>query len=273
MDTIANVARFLGTLLLGGAVLVLLLWTIGFFAQRSVTFPIPRTVGLARPMDADQIWLPLPSGRVEAWLLPGRETDTAAPLLIFTHGNAELIDHWPGEFDNARRAGVHVLLVEYPGYGRSQGRPSQKTITGALLAAYDTVVTRSYVDRERIIAYGRSLGGGAAAVLATRRPVAALVLESSFTNVAALARRFGLPPFLVRDPFDNLTAVASFNGPILLLHGTRDEVIPSSHSVALQEAAESAMLKLRPCGHNDCPNAWPEIRQFLAAHGLLQLTR
>jgi fermentation-respiration switch protein FrsA (DUF1100 family) len=269
MEIIATVARFFSTLLLGGAAMVAMFWTIGFLAQRSVTFPIPRTPGPPRPDNAEQLWFSVPSGRVEAWLLRAGESDRAAPLVIFTHGNAELIDHRPVEFEDTRRAGVHVLLVEYPGYGRSQGRPSQKTITHVMLAAYDAVVRRPEVDRERIVAYGRSLGGGAAAVLATQRPVAALILESSFTSVAALARRFGLPRFLVRDPFDNVAAVSSFSGPVLLLHGTEDEVIPSSHSVALQEAAGSALLKLLPCGHNDCPNAWPEIKRFLAAHGLL----
>ena len=70
-------------------------------------------------------------GRVEAWFLPGEgaSADTPAPLVVFTHGNAELIDDWPSNLDQYRRWGMSVLLPEYRGYGRSGGSPSQEDIT------------------------------------------------------------------------------------------------------------------------------------------------
>lgn len=270
MEIVATILRYLTIAALAGLALIAVYWTFGFFAQRSVMFPVPRApVSGAPPPDVRQIWLPTSAGRVEAWLLEADARDGGAPLMIFTHGNAELIDYWPPAFEEARRAGVHVLLVEYPGYGRSEGRPSQKSIRETMVAAYDAVAERPSVDRERIIAYGRSLGGGAAALLTTERPVAALVLESTFTAVWPFARQFGLPRFLVRDRFDNVAAVTAFAGPILLLHGREDDVIPHAHSIQLQEVADRAMLKLMPCGHNDCPSAWPDIRRFLEMHGLL----
>ena len=94
---------------------------------------------------------------------------------MFAHGNAELIDYWPEEFDEPRRWGAGVLLVEYPGYGRSDGAPSQDSITESMLAAYDWARQHADVDASRIIPYGRSLGGGAAAIARTRRvPVPAV---------------------------------------------------------------------------------------------------
>ena len=246
-------------------------WILLFFTQRSLLFPAPMAAGApARPDDAEQVWLATVAGRTEAWFLPATSAAAApCPLLVFTHGNGELIDFWPEEFDEPRRWGAAVLLVEYPGYGRSPGRPSEATITQAALAAYDWARARPDVDPGRIVAYGRSVGGGAACQLAARRPVAALILESTFTSVRSFARRFGAPGFLVRDPFDNLAVVREYRGPMLLLHGSRDDIIVPGHSQALAAAARHAELHLLPCGHNDCPREWPLIHAFLDRHGLL----
>jgi len=257
------------------AALVVGYWSLLFLAQRAMLFPAP---GLAsappRPADAEQVWLSIASGRTEAWFLrPASPTAGPSPLIVFTHGNGELIDFWPEAFDEPRRWGVAVLLVEFPGYGRSAGQASETTITQAVVAAYDWARARPDVDPGRIVAYGRSVGGGAACQLAARRPVAALVLESTFTSVRAFARGFGAPGFLVRDPFDNLAVVREYRGPLLLLHGSHDEIIGPSHSQALAAAASQAELHLLPCGHNDCPREWPLIHAFLERHGLLPTQR
>lgn len=242
--------------------------------QRSVLFPVPPLPagGLSgpTPSDVEPVWLQLETERSEAWLLRplarGRER---SPLIVFAHGNGELIDYWASEFQVPRRWGLAVLLVEYPGYGRSQGRPSEESITAAMVAAYDWAASRPDIDPLRILSYGRSVGGGAACALARERPVAALVLESTFTSVRRMARRFGLPGFLVRDPFDNLAAIRRYVGPVLLIHGERDDMISPEHARVLQRAARSATLHLEPCGHNDCPRPWPVLDRFLVEHGIL----
>jgi len=247
-------------------------WTLLFFAQRSMLFPMPAAAGAPpRPPFVEPIWLNTSFGRVEAWYLPPIEpAGKPAPLLLFTHGNAELIDYWPEEFDEPRRWGAGVLLVEYPGYGRSEGSPSQASISEAMLNAYEWARHDPRVDASRIIPYGRSLGGGAAAIVSMERPVPALILESSFSSVAAFAAGFGAPRFLVRDPFDTVSAVGSFRGPILILHGDRDDIVPPHHARALAAAASEATLKFMPCGHNDCPRPWADVRAFLGQHGLLE---
>lgn len=258
----------------GGLVAVSLLaayWALLFFAQRSILFPAPRLAGAPpRPPYAEQIWLNASFGRVEAWFLPPiRSSAGASPLLLFTHGNAELIDYWPGEFDEPRRWGAGVLLVEYPGYGRSDGTPSQASITEGMLAAYDWARQHASIDSSRIIPYGRSLGGGAASQLSLARPVPAMILESSFSSTSAFAAGFGAPAFLIRDKFDSVSAVRSFKGPILILHGDRDDIVPPHHARTLASASSNATLKFMPCGHNDCPRPWPDVRGFLDQHGLL----
>jgi fermentation-respiration switch protein FrsA (DUF1100 family) len=96
----------------------------------------------------------------------------------------------------------------------------------------------------------------------------ALVLESTFTSVRAMAARLGLPGFLVRDPFDNRSVVSAFGGPVLLLHGAHDEVIDPAHAQQLHAAAPASELHLLPCGHNDCERPWEVVGRFLARHDL-----
>jgi len=81
------------------------------------------------------------------------------------------------------------------------------------------------------------------------------------------------PRFLVRDPFDSVSALKSFKGPILILHGDRDDIVPPHHARALASAASNATLKFMPCGHNDCPRPWAELRAFLDQNRLLIPTR
>jgi fermentation-respiration switch protein FrsA (DUF1100 family) len=261
-------------LLIVGLVLGALLagyWTLLFLTQRSLLFPAPVVAGVPeRPDDAEQVWLPTASGRVEAWLLlASNPAPVPGPLILFAHGNGELIDFWPAEFDEPRSWGAAVLLVEYPGYGRSAGRPSEATITETMLAAYDWAHSRPEIDPGRIVAYGRSFGGGAVCQLAARRAVAALVLESTFTSVRSFARGLGAPAFLVRDPFDSLAVLRKYRGPVLLFHGSHDDVIAPSQSQALAAVAPRAELHLLACGHNDCPRQWPLVHAFLVRHALL----
>jgi len=247
-------------------------WAFAFALQRSLLFPGSMAMGGAGDLErarGERLWLETPGGRVEAWLLPAAVRAEPGPLVLYAHGNGELIDHWPDEFGPLRSLGISVLLVEYPGYGRSAGSPSQPSITEAMTLAYDLAASRPEVDAERIVGWGRSLGGGAVCALSRERRLAALVLESTFTSVARMARGFGLPRFLVRDPFDNEEAVRAFDGPMLLVHGERDEIIPPDHARALHAAAPRSELHLAPCGHNDCPRPWEALERFLAAHRLL----
>ena len=161
-----------------------------------------------------------------------------------------------------------VLLVEYPGYGRSRGTPSQRSITEAFVVAYDMLVHRKDVDGSRIILMGRSVGGGAVCALAARRPSAALVLISTFTSLRSFAGRYLVPGALVRDPFDNLSVVAAYGGPVLVVHGRQDDTIPHEHGVALWKAAARGRFTEHDCGHGDCPPLWEDVLPFLSKEGI-----
>ena len=120
----------------------------------------------------ETVWLESRVGRTEAWFIPPASefTQQLYPVIMFAHGNAELIDFWVQELRPLKRLGIGLLLVEYPGYGRSQGHPAQESITDVFVAAYDHLQTMPFVDPERVILMGRSIGGGAVCQLAAQRP-------------------------------------------------------------------------------------------------------
>jgi uncharacterized protein len=216
----------------------------------------------------ERLWLDVEGDRVEAWFLPPRGGATPAPLLVYAHGNGELIDMRAGDFGTLREAGIGVLQVEYPGYGRSGGSPSERTLTASLVAAYDRAAADPRIDPRRIAGYGRSLGGGAIAQLAVHRPLAALVHESTFENFEDIVMAYGVPRSLLINHFNTRDALAGYRGPLLLLHGTRDRTFDVKHARALATLANRATLHLDDCGHNDCPPRWELVLGFLRRNGL-----
>jgi fermentation-respiration switch protein FrsA (DUF1100 family) len=257
---------------LGGLVLVVAAyWIVLFLVQPRMMFPAPVAVSIVgAPANAQQIWLESAAGRTEAWFLPPlTPAPTLPPLRLFGHGNGELIDYWPAEFTEPRLWGMAVLLVEYPGYGRSEGSPSEASVGAVFRAAYDWAIENEHVDPARIVGYGRSLGGGAVALVSAERRLAALILESAWTSARRFARRYGAPQLLVRDPFDNVAAVEAFTEPVLVLHGVHDAIIPIDHGRTLAQAGGVPLHEL-PCGHNDCPRSWPLIKEFLADAGIVR---
>lgn len=240
--------------------------------QRSLIFPGTEIVPPYpfAPSEVEVLWFEVDEARVEGWFLPAqRQGAGAGPALVFTHGNYEVIDHHVAAFEPLRRAGVSVLLVEYPGYGRSSGSPTQERIERVMLSAYDALVARPEVAPDQIVAWGRSLGGGAACLLAASRPLRGLILESTFSSMTAMARQFWVPAFMVKDPLDNLGVVARFERPVLIFHGRADEVIPYAHAQRLAEAAPQSQLVTLECGHNDCGKDWEAIMGFFREVGAL----
>jgi hypothetical protein len=259
--------------LLAGAVLLM------FSIQRLFVFPRymikPPDNPSAGIEGLERLSISTADGPVDVWFLAGRGVtpDAPGPAVLFGHGNGELIDEWAANLEPYRRMGVSLILPEYRGYGRSAGSPSQEAITADLVAAHDMLRARPEVDAGRIVYHGRSLGGGAVCALATQRQPAALILQSTFTSIRDMARRYFFPGFLVRDPFDNVGTIQHLNLPILILHGTRDEVVPFGHAERLQAAAPRATLIAYGADHNDWPPGgeayWRDIAQFLREAGIL----
>ena len=176
-------------------------------------------------------------------------------VLIWFHGNAGNIGD---RLDNARwfvdRLGVDVVLVDYRGYGRSRGTPEEEGLYLDGLAVYDAVAARS-VRAQDIVLFGRSLGGAVAIETALRRPAGALVLESVFRSVRALASEHYcfVPGAVIRTRMDNESKIGRVEVPTLVLHGDRDGIVPLAHGRRLFElvARPARFHVIAGAGHND----------------------
>jgi len=221
-----------------GAVLLL------YIFQRRLLYPAPRVeLPLQLPAHVQKIDFEYGYGLY----LPAIGGQSPAPALIFAHGNGEVAKQWIDDFDTLANAGFAVMLVEYPSYAGAAGKPSYDTMRHMAVAAYDFLSQQPEVDSSSIVAYGRSLGGGAACLLAEARPVAALVLESTFSTLKQLVGEMKYPSAFLKDRYDNVGIVAATNIPVFIYHGTEDELIGVHHADALHNAARNSELLLHKC--------------------------
>jgi len=214
--------------------------------------------------------------QVVAWFIPGPgvTTESPGPLAVFFHGNAEIIDHQHTAIERYLRLGSSVLLPEFRGYGRSGGRPSEAGIVEDAVYFYDKVLERPDVDGHRVVIHGRSLGGGPAAQLAEQRPPTVLILESTFLSAAAMAGEYYAPQFLVKNTFYTDRVLAKLRIPVLIFHGTTDNIIPAEHGRKLHEIAADSEYVEYDCQHNDFPgdnydDYSARIKQFLIANKVI----
>lgn len=204
----------------------------------------PAEIGL----DYREVWLDTEDGeRLHAWWVP--HPDPLA-VLHFSHGNAGNISHRLDSLRIFHSLGLSVLMYDYRGYGQSSGRPTEPGLYLDAEAAWNWLLDDAGVEPERIVLFGRSLGGAVAAELAARKTPGALILESTFTSVPDIAAEiyWWLPVrLLARLQFDAREAVARSDQPTLIVHSPDDEIVPFSHGQALLDSAPQprALLELR----------------------------
>jgi fermentation-respiration switch protein FrsA (DUF1100 family) len=195
--------------------------------------------GLVRiPVEGDTIaavWMPNPAAR---W------------TVLYSHGNAEDLGDDAPILRRLHDAGFAVLAYDYRGYGLSTGRASERAACADVEAAYAYLTRTLHVPASRVIVHGRSLGGGPAAYLASRHPVAGLVLESTFTSATGVSRWGRFFPY---DWFRTRRRLRQIHAPVLVIHGTADEVISFANGRALFAAAPGPKQSLwvEGAGHND----------------------
>jgi uncharacterized protein len=182
--------------------------------------------------------------------------DAHRPTVIFLYGNGACIAYCTNIFDQLRRQGLNVIIPDFEGFGMSGGKASEKGCYAAADAAYDFLIGPGRVDNRRIVVIGWSLGAAAAIDLASRRPVAGLVTISAFTNLADMARQMvhWVPvSFVLKYRFDNLSKLARITCPILIVHGTTDELVPFWMAAKLAAAAHGNVQRynVQGAGHND----------------------
>ncbi len=252
----------------GGVLLVLML-----LENWLLFHPVRATQDWQRPPNArvQDVFLHTSEGvRIHAWWCPTPQWQPEQGAMLYCHGNAGNLSHRADGIARWQQLDTAVLIFDYPGYGRSEGSPSEVGCYAAGTAAYDWLVQTQQVPPERIVLYGGSLGGGVAVDLARQRPHRALVLVSTFTSIPDMAQQLypWLPGrWLVRNRFDNLAKIGACTRPVFIAHGTADGLVPYAHGERLFAAANDPkqFLCMEGCGHNDIPaaNFHAVVREFL----------
>ena len=224
------------------------------FQEKMVFFPgnriadTPETIGL----QYEDVYLVTEDDvRIHGWYVP--HADEKATVLFF-HGNAGNISHRLDSISIFHDLGLSVFIIDYRGYGRSDGRPSEQGTYMDALAAWNYLVAERRLSPDEIIVFGRSLGGAVAAELASRITPAAVVLESTFTSVKELGKHYY--PYLpvswiarIRYPVDE--HIKSFDCPVLVIHSNQDDVVPFSYGQRLFATAREPKMFLPISGdHN-----------------------
>ncbi len=224
--------------------------------------PPPRWAG-----GAEEVWMECDDGvNIHGLWWPEPQ---GAPVILFLHGNAQEVYSWSLVHEELAATGCRLLLIDFHGYGKSGGVPHEAGLYLDGKAALGWLRERDVGDSD-IVVFGKSLGGGVACEIARGRQFKTLVLESTFTSLASVARN--LFPFLPKgvplgEAYDSISKLPQARCPVLVIHGERDELIPVSEGQALFDAApEAKEFYLVPgAGHNDVSLvAGPEYARRIA---------
>lgn len=248
--------------LLAGVVGALYLTTLGMLwaFQDRILFPAPGGIGrasldlAAREVGAVPLDLVASDGvALYAW----HHDVQADRLVIYLPGNGETVAENAALHRLLTNEGWDVLALAYRGYPGSEGAPSEEGLTLDALAAWDWATGAGGYDPERVVLHGRSLGGGVAAHLAEKRNPAAVVFESTFVSVRALARRsvpWAPVNWLLRHPFDTDERAPRLGVPTLVLHSVSDRVVPVELGgrALLPYLADATYVETDGAGHAQC---------------------
>jgi hypothetical protein len=189
---------------------------------------------------------------IHAWYFPAKQAEVT---VLFCHGNAGNISHRLETAAFLVDQHCNALIFDYRGYGISDGTPSEENVYRDAAAAYAWLTTEKGVPAEQIVIMGRSLGGAVAVDLAARVNCRALILESTFSSAADMARE--LFPFLpvhllLRFQFDSVSKIGKVSVPILMVHSPDDEIVPFAFGRKLFAAApEPKSFVEISGGHNE----------------------
>lgn len=213
--------------------------------------------------------------RIHGWLIKAPE---AISTLLFFHGNAGNLSDRLDKLIVFYRMGMNVLIIDYRGYGRSEGNPTEKGLNVDALAAYAYLENRSDIANDNIVVYGESLGSAVAVELAMHKEIKALIMAAAFTSIKEMAHLTApwVPAFLINTKMDSLNKIHRIQAPKLFIHSPEDDIVPYSMGQHLYKAAQSPKeFLVTRGGHNDgfakSKKEFAEgIRDFLRHHKLLK---
>ena len=278
MRMMAIALKVIGMLAAAYLVVVAVAWAM----QTRMVFPAPRGP-LPSPAsrgfpDGERIAVTTSDGvRLFGWYLPPNPAPlpgATAPGLIWFYGNMETVEGIAPMILALRPDGVAVLILDYRGYGQSDGKPSEAGVYRDGEAAWEALTSRPEIDAGRVAVYGRSVGSTIAIHVAVHRPVRAVILDSPFSTGRAMAayHYWWLPTSLMRMSLDNIGQARKLTQPLMVFHGGEDRIVPIQMGRAVAQAGRAEDLVVIPgAGHNDTFTIGGELyrekfNEFLAAH-------
>jgi len=190
--------------------------------------------------------------KIHGWYFENKGADYT---ILFLHGNAGNISHRLENVKKLLDTGFSVFIIDYRGYGKSEGKPAEQGVYSDAIAAYNFLINEKKVDKEKIVIFGRSLGGAIATHLATLKECQALIIESTLLSAKEVAKSifpYKFFYFVTKDMFNNEKKINKVKVPVLFIHGKNDEIIPFYHGKKLYEIfkGKKAFYELKG-RHND----------------------
>jgi fermentation-respiration switch protein FrsA (DUF1100 family) len=220
-----------------------------FFPQRAFDFT-PESFRLAYK---DAHFTTTDGKTLHGWFFPGKKNQ---PVLLHFHGNAGNISHRLDLIRHLLQKRLQVFIFDYRGFGKSEGRPSEKGLYKDGMAAYDYLVQKEGILPGHIVLHGHSIGAAVAVEVALDRSVKSVILESAFTSTRDMAKTMSL--FFLLSPllppnYNNLEKMPRIHAPKLIIHGDGDEIVPFSMGERLFASATEPkhFLRIEEAGHND----------------------
>ena len=227
------------------------------FLPSSDLIVTPQDAGL----NAEDVWIETGDGeQLHGWYFPN---NSAEYVVVLSHGNAGNISNRIDIAKFLQEIGVSVLIYDYRGYGQSSGEPSEEGFYSDIEAVINYLKTEEKYSEQRMILYGRSLGGAVASYAASKFDVSGLVLDSAFKNLKAMVSDLYpfVPAFLASYEFPTEQYLQQLSGmPVMIMHSPNDTIVDISHGRALFEIAKEpkTFVELRG-GHNDSFHASVDI--------------
>ena len=226
-----------------------------WIVDRMLFLPTPGVDGAMAGLgiEAEEVFLTTEDGvRIHAFFVPA---PAATRAILYLHGNAGNASHRLPLGAVLAELGAHILLLDYRGYGRSEGRPDEAGLYADARAGLRHLALERGLEEERVVLFGSSLGGAVAVDLAQDRSLAGVVLESTWSSLSDIAAKvFGpIARPLTRGRFDSLGKIPRLRSPLLFFHGDRDDIVPIELGRRLFDAAPEpkAFETLVGAGHND----------------------
>ncbi len=262
----------LALLVIAGLYLLLLLAV--YFLQEKIIFPaekLRKDYPFNLTAEDREVFIPKSNGEKINGILYRRNGNKG--VVLYLHGNAGNLMSWQHMAQEILVHNKDLLLIDYSGYGKSEGTFSEEGFYEDGHAALKFLQQQGYAP-QNIILYGRSIGSGIATQLAVSKQAGGLILESPYCSIPQLGKEkmpFLLPGLLLRYQFNNLEKAVRIKIPVLILHGTDDTLIPCEHGQQLYKAitAPKTLVLINGGHHNDL-NLFAEkemaLKDFLSSH-------